>query len=315
MKPFVVVCDGFDKDHFNNLRNKPELDVYEKSKVTQEELKILLPKASGLIIRSATTVTKEIVDMAPNLKYVVRAGEGTDNIDKKYCESKGIVVANTPGANANSAAEHAVALMMSVLRKIPYAHASMREGVWDKASYAGNELANKKIGIVGFGKIGQIVAKRVAGFDPKVLFFDSYVDMTTIPYATKASNLQEIFSTCDIVSLHTPLNDSTRNLVNKDLLDLMPSHAILVNASRGGIVNEDDLINHLKEKKIRGAAMDVFSKEPLPGDSPLRNIDNLILTPHLGASTAEAQVRVGEMAANQVFEFFVNEKILNQVKA
>lgn len=315
MKPFIVVADGFDKNLFKHLREINEIEVYEKSKVTQDELKTLLPKVSGLIIRSATNVTKELVDQAPNLKYVVRAGEGTDNIDKKYCEEKGIVVANTPGANANSAAEHAVALMMSLLRKIPFADSSMKKGEWEKNLFSGNELANKKVGIVGFGKIGQFVCKRIGGFDPKVLFFDPKVNDSHFPYAEKTNSLEEIFSQCDIITLHVPLSAETKNLVNKKLLDLMPSHAILINASRGGVVNEEDLIDHLKNKKIRGAAADVFSKEPLEENSELRKVDNLILTPHLGASTDEAQVRVGEMAVGQVFEFFVNNKIVNQVRA
>jgi D-3-phosphoglycerate dehydrogenase len=304
-----------DKEVFANLSALDSIEVHPKAKNTQDEIKALLPKASALVIRSATKVTQEILDLAPNLKYVIRAGEGTDNIDKVACEKVGVKVSNTPGANNNSAAEHAIALMMTVLRKTAHAHQSMTEGRWDKALYTGVELAEKKVGIVGFGRIGQIVAKRLAGFDPKVVFFDPFLEKSELPYATKAKDLQEVFSTCDVITLHTPLMEETKGLINAELLSLMQPHAILVNASRGGIVNEDALLTILKDKKIRGAGFDVFAKEPLEDDSPLRKLDNLILTPHLGASTEEAQLRVGHMSVHQLQEFLLNDNLLNEVKA
>ncbi|GAB4405624.1 MAG: hypothetical protein OHK0056_03500 [Bacteriovoracaceae bacterium] len=315
MKPFIIVTDGMDKNAFKMLQAISELDVHPSPKVTQDELKTLLPKASALVIRSATTVTPELLEMAPNLKLVIRAGEGTDNIDKKACAQKNCVVENTPGANNNSAAEHAIALMMSLLRKTPWAHQSMASGFWDKNSFTGNELANKKIGIIGFGRIGQIVAKRLAGFDPEILFFDPFVNESPFSYTKKCDDLKKIFAGSDIITIHTPLMDATKGLINKDLLNAMPAHAILVNAARGGIVDEAALLELLKNKKIKGAAFDVFAKEPLEENSELRKLPNLILTPHLGASTEEAQDRVGAMAVEQIKEFFINQKIVNQVKA
>ena len=312
-KPFICVSDGFDINTFEALKNIKELEVYPESKISQEKLKELLPKINGLIIRSATTVSSEYIDMASNLKYVIRAGEGTDNIDKDYCNLKGIKVSNTPGANSNSAAEHAIALMFTTLRKTAWANQSMREGKWDKSTYTGNELWKKTIGFIGFGRIGQIVATRLSGFEPNVIFYDPYVESSNLSYATKTSDLNEIFKKSDIISLHLPKLDSTRNLITKDLLSQMKPNSIFVNAARGGIVNEEDLFNILSENKILGAGFDVFATEPLEESSKLRNLGNLVLTPHLGASTAEAQIRVGEMAVKQIQEFFLNNNLLNEV--
>lgn len=314
MKPVIVVSDGMDKEIFEQLTAINEFEVFPEPKVSQDKLKELLPTISGLVIRSATTVNAELLELATNLKYVIRAGEGTDNIDKKLCQAKNVKVSNTPGANNNSAAEHAIALMMTVLRKTAHAHQSMANGKWDKNAYTGNELSNKKIGIVGFGRIGQIVAKRLMGFEPSVLFYDPFIEKSEMNYCQKAKDLEEIFSTCDIITIHTPLMDATRGIVNEKLLSLMKKDSILINAARGGIVDESALLNVLKDKKIKGAGFDVFATEPLEENSPLRKLDNLILTPHLGASTEEAQLRVGEMAVHQLKEFFLNNNLLNEVR-
>ena len=313
-KPFIVTADGVDKNLFQQLSAIDEFEVHPESKVTQDNLKDLLPRIHGLVIRSATTVNEQLLENAPNLKYVIRAGEGTDNIDKKLCQQKGVKVSNTPGANNNSAAEHAIALMMTVLRKTAAAHSTMKNGGWDKNKFTGNELSNKTIGIVGFGRIGQIVAKRLSGFEPKIKFFDPFVETSEMNYCHKAKDLQEIFSICDIITLHTPLTDETRGLVGEELLALMKEDAILINCARGGIVDEVALTHTLKNKKIRGAGFDVFAVEPLDKNSPLRILDNLVMTPHLGAATDEAQYRVGEMVIHQLKEFFLNENLLNEVR-
>lgn len=314
MKPFIVVPDGFDKSLFEELKKNSNLEVHPTSKVSQEELKTLLPKVNGLIIRSATTVNAELLELAPNLKIVIRAGEGTDNIDKNLCAQKGVKVANTPGANNNSAAEQAVALMMSCLRNTPFANKTMHEGKWEKNALTGLELWKKKVGIVGFGRIGQIVAKRISGFEPEVLFFDPVMEKSDLPNTRKVADLKEIFSTCDIVTIHTPLLPQTKGMVTGELLNLMKKDAILINAARGGIVDEEALYTLLKDKKIRCAGFDVFATEPLPADSKLIELENLIMSPHVGASTEEAQFRVGEMAVHQINEFFVNNNLLNEVK-
>lgn len=314
MKPFILVADGLDKNVFENLKKNTEFEVHPEPKLDQNKIKELLPKVNGLVIRSATKVTSEFLEQAPELKLVIRAGEGTDNIDKESCEQKGVKVANTPGANNNSAAEHAIALMMSVLRHTNNADKSMKEGRWDKALYTGMELTHKKIGIVGFGRIGQLVAKRLAGFEPDISFYDPSSKGSDIPYATKCQDLTKLFSESDIVSLHLPLRPKTKGMVNAELLNNMKKSAILVNASRGGIVDENALLNILQERKIAGAGFDVFATEPLEDSNPLRKLDNLLLTPHLGASTKEAQSRVGEMVLNQLDEFFNKNNLLNEVK-
>lgn len=315
MKPFIVVADGFNKDLFKKLQSVSEFEVHPSPKITQDELQELLPKINGLVIRSASKVTRETLEKAPNLQYVIRAGEGTDNIDKVACGEKGVKVSNTPGANSNSAAELAISLMMTVLRKTALAHHSMKSGKWEKSLFAGNELWKKTVGFVGFGRIAQIVAKRISGFEPEVLFYDPYVDNADIAHAKKVWEIQDIFKNSDIITLHLPLLETTKNLVTMDLLSLMKKDAVLINAARGGIVNEDDLYTVLKENKIKGAGCDVFANEPLEDNSKLRELENIVLTPHLGASTAEAQVRVGEMAVNQLKQFFIQNKLLNEVKA
>lgn len=315
MKPFIIVPDGFDKSLFEELKKIDSLEVHPTNKVSQDELKTLLPRVNGLIIRSATTVNAELLALAPNLKIVIRAGEGTDNIDKKLCAEKGVKVANTPGANNNSAAEHAIALMMSVLRNTATADKTMKDGKWEKNSLTGLELWKKKVGIVGFGRIGQIVAKRISGFEPEVLFFDPVLEKSDMPHCKKAQSLEEIFKTCDIISIHTPLLPATKGMITRDLMGMMKQEAILVNAARGGIVDEEALYDLLKEKKFRGAGFDVFATEPLPVPNKLLELTNLTVSPHLGASTEEAQFRVGEMAVFQIKEFFEKNLLLNEVKA
>lgn len=313
MKPFIVVPDGLDKELFTALQKDANFEVHPESKVSRDQLKSMATKINGMIIRSATTVDPELIDLMLNLKLVIRAGEGTDNIDKKYANSKGVKAANTPGANNNSAAEHAIALMFTVLRKTNLADSSMKIGEWEKSAFTGNELANKTLGIIGFGRIGQIVAKRLAGFEPKILFYDPIIEKTDIPNATKMTDLEEIFRQADIITIHVPLIEQTKNLIDKKLFNVMKPTSIIVNAARGKIVNEEDLYDALSNKKIRGAGFDVFAEEPLK-NSKLTTLKNIVLTPHLGASTEEAQFRVGEMALHQLREFFVNNKLLNEVK-
>ncbi len=315
-KPYILVCDGMDKNVFADLKNDSNFEVFPEPKNSQEVIAEEKKKASALIIRSATKTTKEFLADCPNVKYIIRAGEGTDNIDKAYCEEVGIKVSNTPGANNNSAAEHAVALAMTLLRKTAWANESMQTGTWDKASFTGNELWNKKIGVVGFGRIGQLFARRISGFEPEITYFDPFIAEHNIPYDNikRTENLEELFKNSDVISVHVPLNDHTRNLVNATLLSKMKKGAVLINAARGGIVNEVDLVTTLKEGNI-SAALDVFSTEPLKEKTELHGLSNLILTPHLGGSTEEAQVRVGEMAVNQIREFFNNNTLLNEVKA
>ena len=314
MKPFVAIADGMHPDVFSRFVKSDRFEVHPQSSLSAARLEELLPRLEGLVVRSQTRVTGELLQKAPLLKYVVRAGEGTDNIDKVACGGRKVVVANTPGANNNSAAEHAIALMMTLLRETARADANMKKGGWNKSDYKGRELWKKRVGIVGLGRVGTILAKRLSGFEMTVGFYDPFLAGEPPPGMKRFDRLEDIFSESDIITLHVPLLDKTRGLVGEALLSHMPSHAILINAARGGVVDEEALCRHLEEKKIAGAALDVYEKEPLPEDSPLRSISNLVLTPHLGASTLEAQYRVGEAAVHQIEEFFLRNHIINEVK-
>lgn len=314
-KPFIVVTDGMSSEVFDELKKVSEFEVHPSAKISQDELKTLLPKANALVIRSATKPNQELINQAPNLKYIIRAGEGTDNIDKAYCAKKGIKVSNTPGANNNSAGEHALALMLTLLRKTAKADADMKKGNWNKNIFKGFELTEKTVGIIGFGRIGQILAKRLAGFEPEILFYDPHFKgESPFPYAKQVEELRELCALSDIISVHVPKTKDTTGLINSELLNVMKEEAILINAARGGIVNEKDLIEALKDEKIAGAGLDVFESEPLPANSELLELENVLLTPHLGGNTVEAQLRVGQMALHQLKEFFLNDHLLNEVK-
>jgi D-3-phosphoglycerate dehydrogenase len=301
-KPFVVVCDGMQAKLFEELKTFSNLTVADKAQHTRDEILGYGSKANALVIRSATKADKNLIDQLPNLKLIIRAGEGMDNIDIAYAKSKGIVATNTPGANGNAAAELAFSMILSLLRHIPFVYASMQQGKWDKKSFVGNELTHKKVGILGFGKIGQTLAKRMQGFDVEVYYYDPIVNLAG--NATRCSTIEEVMSSCDIVSLHLPLIAETKNLINYSLISKMKKSAILVNCARGGIIVEADLIKALNDGVIAGAGLDVFETEPLAENSPLRTCPKLLLSPHLGASTQEAELRVGEMVLKILKESF-----------
>ena len=315
MKPFIVVADGMHPDVFSHFSGSDQLNVHPEASVSPADLERLLPSIEGLVIRSKTRVTGELLQKAPALKYVVRAGEGTDNIDKVACRERGVVVANTPGANNNSAAEHAIALMMTLLRETARADACMKGEGWNKSDFGGRELWNKRLGIVGLGRVGGILARRLSGFEMSTGFYDPFFKGEAPAGFERFEDIGELFAWSDIITLHVPLLEQTRGLVGRDLLSRMRPEGVLINASRGGVVDEGALMECLRNKRIGGAALDVYEKEPLPADSPLRKTPHLILTPHLGASTVEAQYRVGEAAVHQVKEFFLNQKIIHEVTA
>ena len=313
MRPFIVVADGMHSDVFSRLVGSDRLEVHPKGSLSSSELDELLPRVEGLVIRSKTRVTGELLEKAPLLRYVVRAGEGTDNIDKVSCRERKVVVANTPGANNNSAAEHAIALMMTLLRETARADAVMKGDGWNKSDFSGRELWNKRLGIVGLGRVGSILAQRLSGFEMERGFFDPFFQGKSPEGFERFEDIGKLFAWSDIITLHVPLSDKTKGLVGRDLLSRIQPHTVLINASRGGVLDEEALIECLQEKRMGGAALDVYEREPLPPDSPLRRIPNLVLTPHLGASTVEAQYRVGEAAVRQIEEFFLNNRTINEV--
>ena len=235
---------------------------------------------------------------------------GVDNVDVEAASRKGVIVMNTPLGNITSAAEHAVAMLLALARNIPAADATMKAGLWEKKKFTGVELAEKVLGIVGMGKVGQIVARAGTGLGMKVIAYDPFLpERRAMELGVQTVELNDLLARSDFVSIHTPLTDQTRGLLNAAALARMKPTARLINCARGGIVDEAALINALKEGRLAGAALDVFGQEPLPKDSPLRSAPNVILTPHLGASTEEAQSKVAEAIAQQIAAYFKEGRI------
>ena len=269
--------------------------------LSPEELKERIWEYDGLIIRSATKVTAEVIERANGLKAIGRAGIGVDNIDIEAATKRGILVANAPESNTVAAAEHTLALMLSVARRIPAADNSLRNGEWKRSAFNGVEVSEKTLGLLGLGHVGAIVARGAAGMGMRVLAYDPYVseDRMRSMNVDRAESMDEVFENADFVSLHVPRTPQTMGLVNKDTLAKMKPTAYLINVARGGIVDEAALYDALEEGVIAGAALDVFAEEPTT-ESPIFTLPNVVVTPHLGASTAEAQDRAGVTAAEQV---------------
>ncbi len=310
----VLVSDKLSPTGVEILERAPGLSVEVKTGMTPEELKGVIGEYDGLVIRSATKVTKEIIQAASRLKVVGRAGIGVDNVDIPEATKRGIVVMNTPGGNTVTTAEHAISMMCALARHIPQADASMKAGRWDKKLYMGVELLNKTLGIIGVGNIGSIVADRAQGLRMNVIAYDPYItEEAAAKMGIELVGLEDLYSRSDFISLHVPSTDETRNLLNMEAFKKMKPGVLIVNCARGGIVNEADMAEALKKGLVAGAAFDVFSKEPMEADSPLLGLDNVILTPHLGASTGEAQENVAIAVAHQIADYLVNGTITNAV--
>ncbi|WP_048058190.1 D-2-hydroxyacid dehydrogenase [Pyrococcus yayanosii] len=263
----------------------------------------LVKDVEAIIVRSKPKVTRRVIEAAPKLKVIARAGVGLDNIDLEAAKERGIQVVNAPTASSRSVAELAIGLMFAVARKIAFADRKMREGVWAKKQAMGFELEGKTIGIVGFGRIGYQVAKIAKALGMKVLLYDVYQNEEKAKEVDgKFVDLETLLRESDIVTLHVPLLKDTYHLINEERLKLMKPTAILINAARGAVVDTNALVKALKEGWIAGAGLDVFEEEPLPENHPLTKLDNVVLTPHIGASTVEAQERAGVEVAKKVVE-------------
>ncbi|MFQ5586947.1 MAG: phosphoglycerate dehydrogenase, partial [Thermodesulfobacteriota bacterium] len=310
----VLISDSLSERCAEILRSIPDVQVDINTKLSPEELKKAIKQYHALVVRSATKVTKEIIDAADNLKVVGRAGTGVDNIDTAEATRKGIVVMNTPGGNTITTAEHALSMMMAMARKIPQATASMRSGKWDKKSFQGTEMCGKTLGILGVGNIGSIVADRALGLKMNVIAYDPFLSEEAADrLGIELVSIDELYRRSDFISIHVPLTNETRNMIDRTAFGKMKKGVKIINCARGGIVNESDLAEAIKEKVVSGAAFDVFEKEPLPADSPLHGIDEVITTPHLGASTAEAQENVAIAVAEQIADYFTSGTIRNAV--
>ena len=309
----VLITDGLNPKGLEILA-KGGLQPVEKKGLPEDQLCAIIREYEGLIVRSATKVTPRVIEAGKRLRIIGRAGAGVDNIDQEAATKAGIVVENTPFGNITSAAEHAIALLFAAARNVARGDREMKAGQWPKKGLTGVELSGKTIGIIGLGKAGSIVARTAKSLDMEVLIFDPYVtDQKVAELGYAKAELDDLLARSDFVSIHTPLTAETKGLIGKERLARMKKTARLVNAARGGIVVENDLVEAVRNGLIAGAGLDVFEKEPLPEDSPLRKVENLVLTPHLGASTEEAQERVAEEIAKQFVEFFRDGVIRNAV--
>ncbi len=300
----VLVLDNVAKEGVEVLKSSGIFQVDVKPSMSPDELKKIIGEYDGVIVRSATKLTRDVLESAGKLKAIGRAGIGLDNIDVGFATLKGIVVMNTPQENALAAAEHTMAMMLSAARNIPQANASMKEGKWEKKKFTGVQLYGKTLGIIGLGNIGSIVADRAKGLKMKVIAFDPYIsEEKAKKMGVELASLNELYERSDIITVHTPLTKETKGLVDSKAFSLMKDGVIVINCARGGIIDEEALLEALNSGKVRCAALDVFSQEP-PGKTPLVLHERVICTPHLGASTAEAQKAVAISIANQFVEFF-----------
>src|SRR5688572_1338697 len=308
----VLVADDMSKAAVE-IMSKAGLKVDVRTGLPPNQLAEIIGQYHGLAVRSATKVTPDILAKASNLKIVGRAGVGVDNIDVKAATEKKVQVINTPSGNAIAAGELAIAHMFALARKIPQATASMKRGEWEKKKFAGVEITGKTLGVVGFGNIGRQVAERGVGLRMKVLAHDPVLPaVTTPPAGIELTSLDDLITRSDFISLHLPFLPSTKNLFGADNLKKMKKGAYLINCARGGIVDENALYEVLKSGHLGGAALDVFEKEPC-GPLPLFELDNVIASPHLGASTKEAQEKVAVELAEVFVDFFKTGKVRNAV--
>jgi D-3-phosphoglycerate dehydrogenase len=307
----VLVCDNVSPKGVACLESQAELEVaVVKDGLTDE----LLARAEAIIVRSATKVTPEVMNKAPKLRVVGRAGVGVDNVDVDYATNRGIVVMNTPAGNTISTTELTFSMMMALARKIPQAHMSMKEGRWERKLFAGAELSGKTLGICGMGRIGGQVARRAIAFGMRVLAHDPYLSLNKArELQVELLELDELLGRADFITVHMPLTDQTRDIINAESFAKMKDGVNLINCARGGIINEVDLVAAVNEGKVAGAALDVYETEPCPEDSPLRVVPNIVMTPHLGASTKEAQESVGIEVAEAIIDFLVNGTVRNAV--
>jgi D-3-phosphoglycerate dehydrogenase / 2-oxoglutarate reductase len=309
----VLISDPLSNKGLEILGKVKSLKVDLKPGLSAEELVKIIPEYDAIVVRSETKLGSRVIQAADRLKVIGRAGIGLDNVDLPAATKKGIVVMNTPQENAIAAAEHTLAMMFAVSRKIPQATASMKAGKWEKKRFMGVELYTKVLGIVGIGVIGTIVAERAKALKMKVIAFDPYISKEMAQKkGIDLVSLGELLEKADFISVHTPLTDETRNLIARPSFQKMKKGVIILNCARGGIINEKDLYDAIKEGRVAGAALDVFEKEPAVGN-PLLELDEVIATPHLGASTGEAQENVAIAIAKQIADFLTLGEARNAV--
>jgi len=313
--PKVLIADAISQRGVEELSRNNALEVAIKTGLSEQMIVDLIPEFAALVVRSQTRVTPNILKAGAKLRVVGRAGVGVDNVDVETATRRGVIVLNAPGGNTVSTAEHAFSLLLSVARKIPAADANVRAKRWDKKNFEGVELSNKTLGVIGMGRIGSELSRRAIAFGMRVIAYDPYLS------ATRARSLQvelmdeldDLLASADFISLHTPLTAETHHILDGTRLQKTKPGVRIINCARGGLIDESALITALQDRHVAGAALDVFETEPLPADSPLRSAPNLVLTPHLGASTAEAQESVGIEIAQSIRAALLEGTIRNAV--
>jgi D-3-phosphoglycerate dehydrogenase len=309
----VLALDNLQAVGIDFLRSEG-IDVDVAGKKNAEELKEMINSYDAIIVRSGTKVPAEVLAGVDRLKVIGRAGIGVDNIDISAATKNGVVVMNTPGGNTVTTAEHTISLMMSLMRNIPQAARSMKNGKWEKSKFMGSEISDKAIGIIGLGNIGKIVADRANGLKMIVLGYDPYISSEDgARLGVELVSLEELFKRSDVVTVHTPLTPETKGIINKENIAKMKDGVYIINCARGGIVNEADLVEAVNSGKVAGAAIDVYPQEPPPADSLVLGSDRIICTPHLGASTVEAQEKVALQIAEQIVDYLQRNTIRNSV--
>ncbi|MFQ5659370.1 MAG: phosphoglycerate dehydrogenase [Gammaproteobacteria bacterium] len=313
MEKYILVADSIAAPGIDYLNDQAGFQVDCKTGLDERQLKNIIPKYHAVLVRSATKVTAPVIDAADRLEVIGRAGIGVDNIDVERATERGIAVLNTPNANATTTAELSIAHILSLSRNLPQADRSVKAGEWNRTTFMGAELAGKRLGIVGYGNIGRIVADRAKALKMQVAAYDPFVttEVFTADGIT-AVDIDELVKTSDYLTLHCPVNDKTRGLLNAERIAAMKPGARLINCARGGLVDEQALYEALKSGHLAGAAMDVYEHEP-PLDSPLLTLDNIVLTPHLGASTHEAQTAAALEIAQQVAVYLQTREPINAI--
>ena len=309
----VLVGDNLAEEGIELLRESPDITVDVKPKLELQELINRISEYDALLVRSATKVTKEVIDAAKNLKVIGRAGVGVDNIDVEAASKKGILVMNTPGGNTISAAEHTMSMLLALSRSIPQANISLKSKQWEKKKFLGTEVFKKTLGIIGLGRIGGEVAKRAQSFGMEIIVYDPYISKAHArELGVKLVSFPELTKQADYITIHVPLTPETKHIINKETIAQMKEGVKIINCARGGIIDEAALAEAVKSGKVGGAALDVFENEP-PFDSPVLGLENIIVTPHLGASTEEAQINVARDIALQVLDFLKEGIVRNAV--
>ncbi len=307
----ILVSDSLSDEGLNILRASKEFVVDVKTGLKPAELKSIIGEYDSLVVRSATKVTKEIIDSGAKLKIIGRAGVGLDNVDLKAATDKGVIVMNTPAGNTISTAEHTMSMILALSRNISMADMSMKKGEWRRKDFMGVELYNKTIGIIGLGRIGMEVAKRALSFGMRIKAYDPFLSKEVADQAgVELVSLKDIYTNADYITVHVPLTDETSGMISDEQFKLMKEGVRLVNCARGGIIDENALAGAIESGKVAGAALDVYTEEP-PKDLKLSKLSNVVLTPHLGASTEEAQVNVAIEIAHQISDALLGKGIRN----